>query len=387
MLAEIDLTTARLPGEELHALLATARKQPGLPTVRLLGRPALLVTRFQDLKDFLADERRFPGGPVYAFQVEPAVGRTFISMDGDEHLRTRQLAMPAFRSGPVSRFVGGQLVPLAHEVVDRFAERGTGDLVAELTAVLPFWAISRKLGLPVGSEERQRAVARALLSYLADPEAARRAAQTVDDTVRPVMEQCRASPRDDVLSHLLAAEHDGHRLDDESVLSHVRLLYAVGATTTSDAMSNLFRLVLERPELLERARRDPDLRPRLVAEALRFEPSVAVLPRLAAHGGRIGDVDVPAGTLVLAALAGGNRDPEVFADPDRFDPDRPEGELLTFGFGPKFCPGWNLARSQLLAALSVVLDRLPGLRLISGAQPEGGILRSVPSLQVAWDPA
>ncbi|MCW2500295.1 MAG: cytochrome monooxygenase [Frankiales bacterium] len=382
---ETEFTSAPLPGAALHELLAAARRQPGLASVRLLGQPALLVTRFQELKDFMADELAFPGGAVYQYQVEPAVGRTFISMDGDEHLQTRQLAMPAFRSGPVSRFIDDQLVPLAHEVLDRFAAKGEGDLVAELTAVLPFWAISRKLGLPVGSEERQRAVTRALLAHLADPEGARRAADTVDAIVRPVMEQCRHTPQDDVLSHLMAAEHQGLRLDDEGVLSHVRLLYAVGATTTSDAMSNLFRLLLERPELLARARHEPDLRPRLVGEALRFEPPVAVLPRLAPHGGRIGDTEVAPGSLLLAALAGGNRDPEVFADPDRFDPDRSERELLSFGFGPKFCPGWNLARSQLLAALEVVLERLPGLRLVGGPPPQGAILRAVPELHVAWD--
>ncbi|MDT7539639.1 MAG: hypothetical protein QOI82_3224, partial [Actinomycetota bacterium] len=125
----VEITTARLPGPALHELLAAARRSPGLATVRLVGRPALLVTRFVDVKEFLADADRFPGGPVYGIQVEPVVGRTFISMDGDEHLQTRQLAMPAFRSRVVSRFVDEQLVPLAHEIVDRFAARGEGDLV------------------------------------------------------------------------------------------------------------------------------------------------------------------------------------------------------------------------------------------------------------------
>ena len=382
---DTEMTTALLPGAALHDLLAAARRQPGLAPVRLVGRPALLITRFQELKTLFSDEDGFPGGPVYQVQVEPVVGRTFISMDGEEHLRTRQLAMPAFRSQAVTRFVDDQLVPLAHEVMDRFTGRGEGDLVAELTNVLPFWAISRKLGLPIGSEDRQRAVARALLSYPATPEVARRAAEAIDEIVRPAMEERRTAPRDDVLSYLLSAEHEGLRLDDEGVLAHVRLLYAVGATTTSDAMSNLFRLLLERPELLERARHEPALRPRLVAEALRYEPPVAILPRLAVRGGQVGGVEVPPGAILLAALAGGNRDPEVFAEPDRFDPDRSESELLSFGLGPKFCPGWYLARTQLLTALEVVLERLPGLRLLGGPPPQGAILRAVPALPVTWD--
>ena len=357
-----ELTTALLPGPELHAFLASGAE------ATLLGQPVRVVTRWAELRSFLSDEEGYPGGAVYRLQVEPVLGPTFISMDGDEHLQVRRLAMPAFQSKAVSRFVADDLVPLAHEVVDRFAARGEGDLVAELTNVLPFWAISRKVGLPEGSEDRQRAVARALLTHLQTPELARRAADAVTAVVQPLLEPRRAEPRPDVLSHLLTTG-----LSDEQVLSHVRLLYAVGATTTADAMSNLFALLLSDPALWDRARQDPAVRPRLVAEALRLEPAVALLPRLGEGG-----------TLVMAALAAANRDPDVFERPDAFDPDRRESEVMSFGFGPKFCPGWNLARSQLLAALEVVLERLPRLSLTAPAQPQGAVLRATPALPVRW---
>ena len=375
----LDLTTAALPGAALHAWLAHLRRTPGLGTATLLGRPARVVTRYADLKAFLVDEQTFPGGPVYAFQVEPALGRTFISMDGDEHVAVRQQAMPAFRSRPVSRFVDEQLTPLAHEVVDRFAGRGEADLVAELANVLPYAAISRKLGLPVGHEARQRATTRALLAHVADPDGARRAVEAIDAVVRPVMEQRRVDPQDDVLSQLLASG-----MAEEQVLAHVRLLYAVGATTTSDAMGNLFHTVLTRAPLVERARADVGVVPALVAESLRLEPPVAVLPRLATRAAAVGETEVAAGTLLCAALAAGNRDPDVFARPDDVDPDRDGAEVLSFGAGPKFCPGWNLARSQLAAALAVVLERLPGLTVVDAAAPEGAVLRSTPRLVARW---
>jgi cytochrome P450 len=369
----LDLVSAELPGRQLHDLLGAARRTPGLSPTTLLGQPALLVTRYADLKAFMVDEDSFPGGPVYQFQVEPAIGRTYISMDADEHVAVRRQATPAFRSRPVSRFIDDQLTPLAHEVVDRFAGRGEADLVAELANVLPYWAISRKLGLPVGSEDKQRAVTRALLAHVADPEGARRAVAVIDSIVRPVMEQRRREPQEDVLSQLITAG-----MDDEQVLSHVRLLYAVGATTTSDAMSNLFALVLPQPDLHEVP---VDL---LVSESLRLEPPVAVLPRLAVHEAVVGETVVPAGTLLLAGLAGGNRDPEVFTDPDVLTPGRDEAEVLSFGVGPKFCPGWNLARSQLAAALTVVLERLPGLTVVAADDPRGAILRSTPRVIARW---
>ena len=383
-LCDLDLFRAELSGPALHDVFRAARHTSGLARTRLHGLPAYLVVRFADVKAFLADDQRFPGGMTYVHQVEPVVGRTFISMDGDAHKLHRLLATPAFRSSAVARFVEHALRPLAHELVDRFAARGAADLVAEFIDVLPYIAISRKLGLPVESERRQRALARALLTYPVDPSGALAAAAELTEVITPALAARRQSPGDDVLSRLLATEVDGHRLGDEDIVAHVRLLFAVGATTTADAMSNLFWTLLTQPGLVERARREPALRPGIVDELLRLEPPVAALPRFTVAGGRIGGEEVPAGSLVLAALAGANRDPDVFDDPDRFVPERDAMEILSFGFGSKYCPGVNLARRQLQAALDVVLERLPDLHIAGSAVPSGGILRSVKSLPVVW---
>ncbi|RIL05806.1 MAG: hypothetical protein DCC71_08985 [Proteobacteria bacterium] len=352
----VDFASAQLPGRALHDLLARAREAGGLANAKLAGLPARLLTRFDDVRAFLADEERFPGGPI-------------------------------FRSRAVARFVERDLVPLAHEIVDRFAARGEADLVAELTSVLPFHAISRKLGLPQGSEAQQLGWARDTLSYPVTPERALAARAAVTRFLEPIVAERRANPGDDVLSHLLGAEHDGVRMSDEEVFAHVRLLYAVGASTTSDGMSSLFWALLTVPGLLERAQADPAVRPRIVREILRCEPPVSVLPRMAVHGGDVAGETLAPGAFVLVALAAANRDPAAFSDPDRFDPDRPELESMSFGHGEKFCPGSHLGRQQLAAALDVVLERLPGLRLLEAAEPAGAILRRVPRLRVAWDPA
>lgn len=381
----VDLSRDELRGRDFHQMLHRSRKDGPVSRCDLIGVGGYLLTRFEDVRSFLADLESFPAGSTYEMQVEPTVGRTFISMDGDEHDAYRVLAMPAFRSRPSVSFVDEQLVPLAHEVIDGFAPRGEADLVAEFTRVLPFWAISRKLGLPVGTEERQRRWALALLSHPVAPEAASAASAEVTSFLEPIIEERRRAPAGDVLSHLLGAEHEGTRMTDDEIVSHVRLLYAVGATTTSDAMSNLLWALLTCPGLYERARNEVGVRPWIVHELLRWEPPVAVLPRLAPYGGTVAGTEIPAGALVLAAIAGANRDPAVFADPDRFDPDRSEREQITFGSGPKFCPGHHIARKQLEAALDVVLERLPGLRVISAEEPTGGVLRSVKELRAAWD--
>lgn len=345
-----------------------------------LGLPAVVVTRYADLRAFLADQERFPGGEIYTFTTEASVGRTFISMDGPDHDRYRQRAMPAFRSRATARFVDEELTPLAHEVADRFAGRGEGDLVAELARVLPFWAISRKLGLPVGTEERQRRWALALLSHPADPEGAVRASEEVTEFLQPIVEARRRDPGDDVISHLL------RDFTDDEVFAHVRLLYAVGATTTSDGMASMLWALLTTDGLVERAAAEPDLRRRIVDETLRWEPPVAILPRLSGGGGVIGGESVDPGAIVLCAIAAANRDPAVFDDGDRFDPDRAESEVLTFGFGPKFCPGSHLARRQLLVALEVLIERLADLRVVDARPPAGAVLRSSPSVTATWTP-
>jgi cytochrome P450 len=382
----VDFGFAALPGAELHRVLAVLRERGPVVPVRAFGGVAYLLTRFDAVRGFLRDDAAFPGGRTYELSIGQTVGHTFISMDGVEHDRYRQLATPAFRSRAVARFNAEQLTPLVHEIIDRFVHRGHADLVAEFTKVLPFHVISRKLGLPIGTEEEQRRWAKALLSFPRDPKGALAGAAEFTRFLTPVVEQRRHAPGDDVLSQLLTATHEGVRLTDDEVFSHVRLLYAVGATTTSDELGNLLYALFTHPHVLERARADRELRARAVAEALRWEPPVALLPRYAPFAGRIDGVDIPAGSMLLVGIAAANRDPRRFADPDRFDPDRDETEILTFGFGSKFCPGSNLARVQLLTAIEALLERLPGLRLTDpeGIEPRGATLRSPEAIRVEW---
>lgn len=255
-----------------------------------------------------------------------------------------------------------------------------------MAQVLPFWSISRKLGLPRGSEERQREWALAMLDFPNDPDGAYAASAAVTEFLVPTLEERRRTPSDDVISRLLSGEVHGVRLTDEQVVSHIRLIYTVGAATTSDGLSTLLHRVLTEPGLLDRLVEQPDLVPAVVHESLRMEPPVSVLPRMALDGGEIEGVEIPPMAPVLCAIASANRDPDVYADPDRFDPDRPETEILTFGFGSKYCPGTHLAKRQMAAALAAVVERLPDMRLVHADDPVNAVLRRVESLEVEWTP-
>jgi len=383
----IDFGTDPLPGAKLHEALADLRESQRVAPVRFHGMDAVLFTRFEDVHEAFRDDEKFPGGDFYEGAIEPVVGRTFISMNGREHNLHRKLATPAFRSRAVTRFDEEALLPLTYEVVDRFADWGHADLFAELCTVLPFFAITRKLGVPRSADEKMRQWADLMLSYPSDPEGAVNAAGEFSEQLGPLLEQRRKEPGDDLLSELAATEIGGETLTDDEILGTIRLLFAVGATTTSHAMGNMLWALLERPELLERAGKDEGLRAGIVHELLRWEGPLPTLPRLASKDARFAAANIPAGTIMLFGLASANRDPREFEDGDTFDPTRKPQDILTFGFGPKFCPGSHLARRELLTALTVVLERLPGLHLSDpeGSEPCGGVLRHPESLHCGWD--
>jgi cytochrome P450 len=375
-------------GDELHDVLRALRAEHRVAPIRFHGMDAVLFTRFDDVREMFRDDEHFPGGDFYQGAIEPVVGPTFISMNGHDHDVHRKMATPAFRSRAVTRFDEAELVPLAHEVLDRFADRGEGDLFAELCTVLPYLAITRKLGVPPGAEADMRRWADTMLTFPSDPDGAVTAAGEFSTELAPLLAERRVNPgEDDILSALTAVEHDGDTLDDEEVSATVRLLFAVGATTTSHAMGNLLWTLLGRPELLARAHHDPSIRAGIIHELLRWEGPLPTLPRVSRHEATFDGVTIPAGSLMLFGLASANRDAAAFGDDaDAFDADRAPHDILTFGFGAKFCPGSHLARRELLTALDAVLERFPGLRLVDpeGSEPRGGVLRHPEALHCAW---
>ncbi len=385
---QIDLATDRLAGQDLHDTLAALRVAAPLADTVFFGQPAVVTTTHALGRAVLRDDDGIPGAPTYGLSTAPLLGNTFIDAHGDEHHRVRALATPAFRSRAIERFDAGALVDLADAVLDRVAERGAADLMADFAMVVPYLAIARKLGLPPSGEDDTRRWAQGLLSHALAPDLAARARADFDAFLGEIVQARRSEPRQDVLSGLVTAERDGRRFSDDDVLAHVRLLFAVGATTTAHGIGNLLSALLHRPETFRAAADDPSLRDAVVAEALRFDPPVSVLPRVLTTPTTLAGRELPAHTFLLVGIAAANRDPDVFADPDAFEAGRPQQEVLTFGNGVKFCPGSHLAIRELRVALDAVLARLGVPELVddAGAVPVGGPLRAPERLAVRWEP-
>ena len=386
-LSEIDFALDELPGSSLHEALAAYRSQAPVARTHFLGLNAWVITSHEALAKAFPDNERFPGHLMYQAGFEPAVGRSFISMEGAEHRAYRKLATPAFRSRAISNYEETGLAELAHELIDSIEAEGVDevDLVNRYCARFPYLVISRMLGRPRDREEEFHGWALGLLRGRDDPAAGKIARDELTRFLVPIVEARRAEPKEDVISALVHAEIDGRSLTDEEVHAHIRLLFPTGGETTHGTLGNLLSALLTHPEAWQTVVADRTRADDAVSEALRWETSIAVLPRMsAAHEIEFHGATIAPSSWTLFAPAAANRDPAIHADPDRFDLDRRPSELLTFGRGAKSCPGMHLARRNMVVSLEILAERFPNMRLLDyeSAQPRRTVLRSPDMLRV-----
>jgi cytochrome P450 len=180
------------------------------------------------------------------------------------------------------------------------------------------------------------------------------------------IEERRASPADDVMTQLASVRFaDGKLPEVIEVVRIAAILFAAGQETTARLISSGMRILAEQPALADQLRGDPDGIPNFVEECLRFESPIKATFRLAVRDTRIGGVEIPTGSIVMALNSAANRDPRVFQDGDRFDAKRPNARRnIAFGHGAHFCPGANLARAEARISFQRLLERLDDLELV-----------------------
>jgi len=388
-LDKADFALDAMPGQALHDILRGYRERGPVTRTRFLTRPALIITGHAELLDGFKDIERFPPHRMYQASFEGAIGESFISMeDPERHRIYRKLATPAFRSRAVASYEAEGLTALAEELALELVGRGSFDLMTDYAARFPYRVIAGLLGLPREREDAFHDWALALLRFRDDPDAAKEASRELTAFLAPVVESRRSVPCNDVITELVQAKVEGKALADDEIYSHVRLLLPTGGETTHGSLGNLLYALLSHEGLWHRLGRNRQEIAGAVDEALRWESPIAVLPRMSCgvdtefHG-----VKIPANSWVLFAMAGANRDPAIFDQPDRFDIARNNSESLSFGRGVKACPGSHLAKKNLLVAVEALLDQLPSLKLLhpEEALPQRSVLRCPAALQVCSD--
>lgn len=217
----------------------------------------------------------------------------------------------------------------------------------------------------VGGPCRRCARAQALIHYPLDPEWATQSAREFTEYVTPLLAERRREPGDDMISMLIAANTEGGQtLTDDEIYAFLRMLFPVGADTTMLALGNILSALLNHPAQLDLLRSDPDryVQP-AVWEGLRWEPAVGMLPRACPEAVTWHGIAIPARTPMIFAINAAHRDPAVHERPNEFDITRKVMPTVSFGQGPHSCIGNWLANTELVAALTALIRRLPDLAL------------------------
>ncbi|MCB5181549.1 cytochrome P450 [Streptomyces antimicrobicus] len=331
----------------------------------------------------------------------------FLKLDPPEHDRLRRITNRPF--GPPHsphriESMRGDLDETVKNLIDDIAAGTSGngegteriDLVDQFSYPFPVTMICRLLGVPREDEARFHVWADTLAASLdPDPTAdqAERAKVTQDARMElgmylaGLIEDRRKNPRDDMLSHLAAATGE-ESMSTMELLSTAALLLIAGHETTVNLITNGMLTLLRHPDVLQRLRSEPGLAVPLVEELLRYEPPVQLLPqRTPLVDIEIRGVTVPKGAAMWLVLAAGNRDPQRFENPDRFDPDRKDIQHLGLGSGIHSCFGAPLARLEAQKALSELARRLENPRLLEDPPPyrQNAVLRGPRHLMIACD--
>jgi cytochrome P450 len=348
---------------ELRAQTAVVRTPLGASVLRRREVQALLtdprlVTAVQHLVGLQSGD----DGPLSRM-----LGDTVIAMDGPDHTRLRRLVARSFTPRAADRH-RAVMRSLVDELLDDFAGDGCCEFMADFADRYPVQVICEVLGVPREDHPlfaRWGETLTYLLSFELRPRLAEveQAANELGAYVDQLVEDRRTSPRDDMVTSLVEVSEDGDRLSQAELRAMIAGLLFAGYDTTRNQLGRAMVTFCHHPDQWDRLASEPDLAPRSVDEVMRLAGAVVGVPRIATHDLEVGGWAIPAGTLVFLSTASANRDETAYDDAATFDITGDRVAHLTFGGGPHYCLGANLARAEMEEALRVMPARLRDIRL------------------------
>ncbi|HEX9681675.1 MAG TPA: cytochrome P450 [Acidimicrobiales bacterium] len=313
--------------------------------------------------DALRDWETFTS-TAYAESMGLVFGHSILEMDPPEHTQHRNLVAEAFRAKVIERWESKLIREIISNQIDSFADRGHANLTEEFTIAYPVKVIAGLLGVPLEHWDwfRRRAIEEIMIG--ADVERGLEASRVLKEYFTQIIQYRRRDPGEDLISELVTAEIDGHTLSDEEILPFLMLLSPAGAETTYRSTGNLLYGLFTNPDQLEAVQADRSLIPQAIEEAIRWEAPLTGIGRGCTRDTEVHGVAIPAGASVTMGLGSANRDESVFGETsEEFDIFRPPKQHVAFAFGRHRCLGIHLARLEMKAAMELLLDRLPDLRL------------------------
>lgn len=326
-----------------------------------------VLADYDDVRHVALDDDTFSSEQSITVPAKPPTARLSIpiEMDPPRFLEYRRILNPRFSPAAIAT-VEPTIRALVDQLIDGFVERGSCDLVLDLTSPLPAMTTLHLLGLPVEDWE-DYAVPLHDKTFMRNhtPEQVARY-EGVHERVREAIADRRRTRHDgetDLIAYLVDQEVGGAPIADDEVLDMVMLLLHGGFDTTGSAIANAMLFLDGHPEHRARLIEDPSLIPQAVEEFLRYEAPQQGLARVATRDVELGGQTVCAGERLFLLWASANRDPQAFPDPDEVVLDRFPNRHMTFGVGAHRCLGSNVARRQIQFALEALLARVPDFQV------------------------
>jgi len=393
-LPAFDYLDPTLRGPRFHATMRELAELSWLASM-----PLGFVALEREAGEFFLRSRAFtfPGmkiAEIFGIDDGPLweeIRRNVLHINGEDHRRLRGLVNPFFTPRAVERWRPTMRATLE----ELFEDTGQADVVDTLCKPYPSRVIATVMGAPLEDAGRlwdwsnwiQRQFGMKVLEERAQIE---RAVSEFYLWAGELLGRRRHDPGDDLISTLISARFEGEKLSDDELLNLVLNVLVGGVDTTQSQLAHALRLLAAHPEQWAKLRERPQLTAAAVEEVLRYEPITPFTARIALTDVEYRDVTFPVGTVVLVCAHTGNRDPATYERPDRFDitADRGSPKPLTFGAGPHYCLGANLARAELQEALGFLAPRMPDLAL--DGEPEFGSIDGIyglDALRIRWSPA
>jgi len=349
------------------------------------GMNMWLMTRYRDIDEMLrtndlgrGEQMRFFGNFEAGSAIDLVSRSWLFGMDPPDHTRVRRLFAKAFTPRRIAR-LRPYIEAKVDELLDQFAADGGGDFIEKVAQLLPVAVICHLLGIPDADHAVCKQHSSAVVPLL-DPviteeqlEKAEAGSAWFLEYFDHHIESRRRDPQDDLVSALLAATEDGQKLAKHELMNNVIFLFGAGHETTTSTLGNGLAALLLNPEQYDLLRKDLSLLSNAVLEMLRWDSPVQYIGRRVMVDNLVVDgVELERDQVVMGLLGAGNRDPEQFADPDRFDITRPEIQPLSFGAGIHYCLGAALSRLETEIVFEKLITRFPRLSM-DGVPPRKGL--------------
>ena len=306
--------------------------------------------------------------------LSPVEPPSLLVTEPPEHTRYRKLVTRVFTARAVER-LRERTQRIADGLLGALDASRPADLVAAYCGLLPVTVISEILGVPEQDRDRVLHMGEGAAPSLdfglgwRTYRTSQRCIRDFDAWLTGHIEYLRRHPGDDLLSQLIEARDEEGRLTELELKSTAGLVLGAGFETTVNLLGNGIKLLHDHPEQRDLLRADPGLWPNAVDEVLRADSPVLLTGRMTNAGTELAGRTLPPGSFVTTILAGANRDPKVFDEPDRFDVTRPNArDHISFSSGRHYCLGASLARMEGEVGLRAMFDRYPDLKLLPGAQ-------------------